>query len=60
MQELLSIRSDFQKEKEAFLASYAQNVQAWIEKHHQWGEIIRNSTVGPDYVRSRMDLRWQL
>ena len=60
VQELLSIRSDFQKEKETFLASYDQNVQAWIEKHHQWGEIIRNSTVGPDYVRGRMDFRWQL
>lgn len=60
VQELLSIRSDFQKEKEAFLASYDQNVQGWIEKHHQWGEIIRNSTVGPDYVRGRMDFRWQL
>lgn len=60
VQELLRIRSDFQKEKEAFLAGYDQNVQAWIEKHHQWGEIIRNSTVGPDYVRNRMDFRWQL
>ena len=60
VQELLSIRSDFQKEKEVFLADYDQNVQAWIEKHHQWGEIIRNSTVGPDYVRNRMDFRWQL
>ena len=60
VQELLSIRSDFQKEKEIFLADYDQNVQAWIEKHHQWGEIIRNSTVGPDYVRNRMDFRWQL
>lgn len=60
VQELLSIRNEFQKEKEAFLAGYDQNVQAWIEKHHQWGEIIRNSTVGPDYVRGRMDFRWQL
>ena len=60
VQELLSIRNEFQKEKEAFLAGYDQNVQAWIEKHHQWGEIIRNSTVGPDYVRARMDFRWQL
>lgn len=60
VQELLSIRNEFQKEKEAFLASYDQNVQAWIEKHHQWGEIIRNSTVGPDYVCGRMGFRWQL
>ena len=60
VQELLNIRTDFQKEKEAFLAGYDQKVQAWIEKHHQWGEIIRNSLVGPDYVRARMDFRWQL
>jgi hypothetical protein len=60
VQELLSIRNEFQKEKEAFLASYDQTVQAWIEKHHQWSEIIRNSTVRPDYVRGRMDFRWQL
>ena len=60
VQEMLNIRTVFQKEKEAFLAGYDQNVQAWIEKHHQWGEIIRNSIVGPDYVRARMDFRWQL
>ena len=60
VQELLNIRTEFQKEKEAFLAGYDQNVQAWIEKHHQWGEIIRNSLVGPDYVRARMDFCWQL
>lgn len=60
VQELCNIRNDFQKEKEAFLAGYDQNVQGWIEKHHQWGEIIRNSIVGPDYVRARMDFRWQL
>ena len=60
VQELISIRDDFQKEKEAFLADYDQNIQSWIVKHHQWGEIIRNSTVGPDYVRNRMDFRWQL
>ena len=60
VQELLNIRTEFQKEKEAFLADYDQNVQAWIEKHHQWGEIIRNSLVGPEYVRARMDFRWQL
>ena len=60
VQELLNIRTEFQKEKETFLAGYDQNVQKWIEKHHQWGEIIRNSLVGPDYVRARMDFRWQL
>ena len=60
VQELLNIRTEFQKEKEAFLADYDQNIQGWIEKHHQWGEIIRNSLVGPDYVRARMDFRWQL
>lgn len=60
VQELCSIRDDFQKEKESFLAGYDQSIQAWIEKHREWAEIIRTSIVGPDYVRSRMDFRWQL
>ena len=58
--ELLKIRSEFQEAKEAFLAVYDQSIQAWIEKHQHWGDIIRNSTVGPEYVRARMDFRWQM
>lgn len=60
VQELMSIRNEFIVAKEAFLADYDQSIQSWIDKHSQWSEIIRNSTVGPDYVRARLSFKWQL
>ena len=60
IQELVAIRDEFLREKEAFLADYDESVKAWIDKHSQWSEIIRDSTVSPEYVRARMDFRWQL
>ena len=60
VQELLKIRDEFLAAKESFLADYDRSIQTWIEKHQQWGDIIRDSTVGPDYVRARMDSRWQM
>lgn len=60
VQELVKIWDEFLAAKEAFLADYDQSIQAWIEKHRKWGDIIRNSVVGPDYVRARMDFRWQM
>lgn len=60
IKELISIRDEFLMAKEGFLANYDSNIQAWIEKHDAWGDIIRNSTVSSDYVRSRIDFRWQL
>ena len=50
----------FLEEKERFWAGYDESIQAWVEKHDSWGDIIRNSTVSSDYVRSRIDFRWQL
>ena len=58
--ELVKIRHEFYDAKEDFLNDYDRSIQAWIAKHSQWGDIIRNSTVGPDYVRARMDFRWQI
>ncbi|MBQ9363388.1 MAG: DUF3150 domain-containing protein [Bacteroidaceae bacterium] len=58
--ELVGIREEFMQAKEAFLADYDRLIQNWINKHCQWGDIIRNSVVGPDYVRARMDFRWQM
>ena len=58
--ELISIRDEFLQAKDAFLSDYDQSIQNWIAKHKEWGEIIKNSTVGPDYVRSRMDFKWQM
>lgn len=54
VQELMLIREDFLREKEQFLNDYDISIQHWIDRHSVWGNIIRESTVGPDYVRSRM------
>ena len=60
IKELICIRDDFLKEKELFLADYDQSIENWINRHCKWGDIIRESTVGSDYVRSRMGFSWQL
>lgn len=59
-EQLAQIRDEFMLEKEKFLASYNESVSAWIEKHGEWADIIKNSIVNPDYVRSRMSFGWQL
>lgn len=60
IQELVSIRDEFFQAKDNFLQIYDESIENWISKHNQWGEIIKNSTVSPDYVRSRMDFKWQM
>ena len=58
--ELIQIRETFLHEKETFLADYDQSIENWINRHCKWGNIIRESTVGLDYVRSRLSFSWQL
>lgn len=58
--ELVKIRADFNKAKDKFLAAYDSDIEAWIAKHKDWADIIRNSTVSSEHVRQRMDFRWQL
>lgn len=53
------IRDDFNAAKDAFLSSYNDFVRDWISRHPGWEEIIANSIVSEDYVRSRLDFRWQ-
>lgn len=60
MRELAVIRDEFNTAKDAFLLRYDQSVQDWIAKHPQWASIIAGSTVSEEYVRSRMDFRWQM
>ena len=60
IRELIGIRDEFLKEKDAFLADYDQSIENWINKHTKWASIIRESTVGSEYVRSRMGFSWQL
>lgn len=60
IKELICIRDEFLKEKDLFLADYDQSIESWINRHCKWGDIIRESIVGSDYVRSRMGFSWQL
>lgn len=57
---LAAIRDEFNNAKQDFLSRYQQSVQEWIQAHPGWEEIIANSIVSEDYVRSRIDFRWQL
>ena len=52
IRELIGIRDEFLKEKDAFLADYDKSIENWINKHTKWAGIIRESTVGSEYVRS--------
>jgi hypothetical protein len=57
--ELTVIRNDFMSAKEQFLNRYDEAVKDWISLHPGWESLIGGSTVGADYVRSRLDFRWQ-
>lgn len=57
---LTGIRDDFNTAKEDFLQRYEQAVREWIDSHPAWREIIANSIVSEEYVRSRLSFRWQV
>jgi len=57
--ELTAIRDDFLNAKEQFLSRYDEAVRDWIVRHPGWEGLIGSSSVGADYVRSRLDFRWQ-
>ena len=58
--ELRQIQDDFIAAKEGFLARYDQSVRSWVGKHAGWEQIIADSTVSADYVRSRMGFSWKV
>lgn len=58
--ELEQILQDFNTAKEDFLSRYDESVRDWIAKHSGWEQIIADSTVSADYVRSRMGFIWRL
>ena len=60
VEELERLRDEFAAAKQDFLARYDQAVQEWIVRHAGWEQIILSSTVGVDYVRSRLGFRWQV
>ncbi|UQZ90622.1 DUF3150 domain-containing protein [Deltaproteobacteria bacterium Smac51] len=56
---LHSLKGKFQNAKDAFLDSYDQAVKDWVDRHPGWENLIATSTVGADYVRSRLSFDWQ-
>lgn len=58
--ELAAIRDEFMAAKEQFLNRYDEAVNNWISQHPGWEPLIGSSSVNADYVRSRLDFRWQI
>ncbi len=58
--ELRKIQSEFAAAKADFLSRYDQAVQEWISRHTGWEQLIADSTVSADYVRSRLGFKWQV
>ena len=58
--ELTAIRNDFMAAKDQFLDRYDEAVRDWISQHPGWESLIGGSTVGADYVRSRIGFQWQI
>ncbi|MBI9088207.1 MAG: DUF3150 domain-containing protein [Desulfobacterium sp.] len=57
---LIVIRDEFIDAKEQFLNRYNEAVLDWIGQHPGWEKLIGDSTVGEDYVRSRIGFKWQM
>jgi hypothetical protein len=58
--ELRKLQSEFTAAKADFLSRYDQAVQEWISRHTGWEQLIADSTVSADYVRSRLGFKWQV
>ena len=57
--ELETIKLEFQKEKALFLADYSAIVQDWIARHPQWETMLANSVPSVDYVSSKLLFGWK-
>ncbi len=57
---LLKLRDEFLLAKDAFLSSYDQAIQDWVDKHPGWERLIADSPVSADQVRKRLGFNWQL
>lgn len=57
--ELTDIRADFLNAKAQFLNRYDEAIKDWIVQHPGWESLIGSSSVSADYVRSRLDFKWQ-
>lgn len=57
--ELETIKLEFQKEKALFLADYSAIVQDWIARHPQWETMLASSVPSVDYVSSKLLFGWK-
>ena len=54
MSVLASIREEYLKAKDDFLAEYNQTVEAWIKDNPGWEDAIRRSVESEQYVREQL------
>ncbi len=54
-QELDQLQSDFDHEKQMFLAQYDQHIQEWVQAHSDFAEAIRKAVPDAGYVGQRLD-----
>ncbi len=56
---LEAIKREFDRAKEAFLSEYDAICANWQTQHPNHAEMLRNGSVAPDYVRSRLSFGWR-
>ena len=56
IKELIGIRDEFLKEKNAFLADYDQSIENWINKHTKWASpaLMRKWRISPKRFSERL------
>lgn len=57
---LIDIREEFVDAKGKFLNRYNEIIADWVSQHPGWESLIGDSTVGADYVQSRIGFKWQM
>jgi len=57
---LIEIREEFFNAKEQFLSRYNEIIIDWVGQYPEWEKLIGDSTVGVDYVQSRIGFKWQM
>ncbi len=58
--ELEAVMADFEAEKQEFLKSYAENMQAWLRNlPDRWRTMVEQSVESPDHIATRLSFGFQ-
>lgn len=58
--ELEAVAADFEAEKQEFLKSYAENMQAWLTNlPDRWRTMVEQAVESPDHVATRLSFGFQ-